>query len=70
MTTHPSKIIYRHGGLVADTIAVCPNQDIAIQVGALTVTLPLAKWHELGREHIQNPTPTGRFAWLKKLFGG
>jgi len=71
MTVTP-KVIHRCGSnFCPDTLYVCPNGDIAIYHGSLTVTLPLTKWHELGKAHIeqQNIKPTF-WGWIKHLLGG
>lgn len=64
MTTTP-RILFRSGDRpFSDTLYVCPNGDIAIYHGSLTITKPLEEWHGLGCQQMSHDKlPT----WKKKL---
>lgn len=74
MTSHAhARILFRDGDRpFSDTISVTPNQEIAVQVGDLTITLPLKEWHRIGRlrhEYYRDRKKHPIWTWFKSLFG-
>lgn len=69
MLTHfQSRLLYKDGDRsFSDTISVCPNNDIAIHVGQLTIARSIKEWHSLAEQQMRVERMSGWRKWLIKF---